>query len=89
MTMGDRVAVLKDGVLMQVDTPNNLYNRPKNVFVAGFIGSLAMNLLELKLVEGGAQIGSRVIPLPAAAVAAAKARGKDDFTVVFALKTLN
>ena len=45
MTMGDRVAVLKDGVLQQVDTPRNLYDNPNNVFVAGFIGSPAMNLL--------------------------------------------
>ena len=45
MTMGDRVAVLKDGLLQQVDTPRELYDRPDNVFVAGFIGSPAMNLL--------------------------------------------
>ena len=43
--MGDRVAVLKDGMLQQVDTPRTLYDRPANVFVAGFIGSPAMNLL--------------------------------------------
>jgi multiple sugar transport system ATP-binding protein len=46
MTMGDRVAVMKDGVLLQVDTPLNLYDRPANLFVAGFIGSPAMNLIE-------------------------------------------
>ena len=45
MTMGDRVAVLKDGLLQQVDTPRNLYDKPANAFVAGFIGSPAMNLL--------------------------------------------
>ena len=45
MTMGDRVAVLKAGKLMQVDTPANLYDRPANEFVAGFIGSPAMNLV--------------------------------------------
>ena len=45
MTMGDRVCVLKDGILQQVDVPRNLYSRPANVFVAGFIGSPAMNLL--------------------------------------------
>jgi len=44
MTMGDRVAVLKDGYLQQVDTPQNLYDRPANVFVAAFIGSPSMNL---------------------------------------------
>ncbi|WP_420099681.1 ABC transporter ATP-binding protein [Corynebacterium sp.] len=47
MTMGDRVAVLKDGLLQQVDTPQKLYNEPVNAFVAGFIGSPAMNLLDL------------------------------------------
>jgi multiple sugar transport system ATP-binding protein len=45
MTMGDRVAVLKDGILQQVDTPRAMYDKPVNVFVAGFIGSPAMNLL--------------------------------------------
>ncbi|MGB0730542.1 MAG: ABC transporter ATP-binding protein, partial [Ilumatobacteraceae bacterium] len=46
MTMGDRVAVMKFGVLQQVDTPDNLYNKPANAFVAGFIGSPSMNLFE-------------------------------------------
>jgi multiple sugar transport system ATP-binding protein len=63
MTMGDRVAVLKDGLLQQVDTPRNLYERPANVFVAGFIGSPAMNLLQLPIVEGGVQFGSAVLPI--------------------------
>ncbi|GAA4046895.1 MULTISPECIES: ABC transporter ATP-binding protein [Arthrobacter] len=63
MTMGDRVAVLKDGLLQQVDTPRNLYDRPKNVFVAGFIGSPAMNLLELPVVDGGVQFGGTVYPV--------------------------
>jgi multiple sugar transport system ATP-binding protein len=49
MTMGDRVAVLKDGYLQQVDTPQNLYDRPDNVFVAAFIGSPSMNLYEATL----------------------------------------
>jgi multiple sugar transport system ATP-binding protein len=65
MTMGDRVAVLKDGLLQQVDTPRNLYDRPQNVFVAGFIGSPAMNLLELPVVDGGVQFGGTVYPVPA------------------------
>jgi multiple sugar transport system ATP-binding protein len=49
MTMGDRVAVLKRGLLQQVDTPQNLYDHPANVFVAGFIGSPAMNLFKASL----------------------------------------
>jgi multiple sugar transport system ATP-binding protein len=63
MTMGDRVAVLKDGLLQQVDTPLNLYDNPKNLFVAGFIGSPAMNLLTADLVEGGAKLGDYTIPV--------------------------
>jgi multiple sugar transport system ATP-binding protein len=49
MTMGDRVAVLRKGVLQQVDAPQALYDNPVNVFVAGFIGSPAMNMVEAKL----------------------------------------
>ena len=63
MTMGDRVAVLQDGLLQQVDTPLNLYDRPKNRFVAGFIGSPAMNLIEARIVDVGAQIGDYVVPI--------------------------
>jgi multiple sugar transport system ATP-binding protein len=63
MTMGDRVAVLKDGVLQQVDTPRNLYEKPLNAFVAGFIGSPAMNLFKLKKVAGGVAFGSLVLPV--------------------------
>ncbi|MPY78277.1 MAG: sn-glycerol-3-phosphate ABC transporter ATP-binding protein UgpC [Actinophytocola sp.] len=63
MTMGDRVAVLKDGVLQQVDVPLTLYDKPANLFVAGFIGSPAMNLLDGKPAEGGADVGGYVVPL--------------------------
>lgn len=49
MTMGDRIVVMKDGVMQQVDTPYNLYNNPKNMFVAGFIGSPQMNFIEGKV----------------------------------------
>ena len=52
MTMGDRVAVMCDGVLQQVDTPQNVYDRPANRFVAGFIGSPSMNFVEAQLVAG-------------------------------------
>jgi multiple sugar transport system ATP-binding protein len=72
MTMGNRVAVLKDGILQQVDTPRNLYDRPCNSFVAGFIGSPAMNLREVKLVADGATLGGITMPLPRATLEAAK-----------------
>jgi multiple sugar transport system ATP-binding protein len=63
MTMGDRVAVLKDGVLQQVATPRELYETPKNLFVAGFIGSPAMNLLQLPIVDGGVRFGNTVVKI--------------------------
>jgi multiple sugar transport system ATP-binding protein len=67
MTMGDRVAVLKDGLLQQVDTPRNLYDKPANVFVAGFIGSPAMNLLVAPVSGGKAHLGDLDIDVPASA----------------------
>jgi multiple sugar transport system ATP-binding protein len=63
MTMGDRICVLKDGLLQQVGTPRELYDQPENVFVAGFIGSPAMNLLELPSTDGGIQLGDSVHPV--------------------------
>ena len=63
LTMGDRIAVLKDGLLQQVGTPRDLYERPNNVFVAGFIGSPAMNLFPANLAEGGVEFGTEVVPL--------------------------
>jgi multiple sugar transport system ATP-binding protein len=51
MTMGSRICVLKDGLMMQMDSPQNLYDRPNNIFVAGFIGSPAMNFFDATLVE--------------------------------------
>ncbi|MDO4255410.1 MAG: sn-glycerol-3-phosphate ABC transporter ATP-binding protein UgpC [Kocuria sp.] len=66
MTMGDRVAVLKDGILMQVDTPSALYDHPKNEFVAGFIGSPAMNFFRTTPDSHGVlQLGSTAIELTA------------------------
>jgi multiple sugar transport system ATP-binding protein len=50
MTMGSRIAVMKDGILQQGDTPSNLYNNPDNMFVAGFIGSPAMNFFDVNVV---------------------------------------
>jgi multiple sugar transport system ATP-binding protein len=83
MTMGDRVAVLKDGLLQQADTPINLYDRPTNVFVAGFIGSPAMNLLELPLTGEGADLAGYTIPLPRTATEALARDGVDRVTVGF------
>jgi multiple sugar transport system ATP-binding protein len=51
MTMGDRIVVMRDGIIQQIDTPQNLYDHPANEFVAGFIGSPSMNLLDCTIVE--------------------------------------
>jgi multiple sugar transport system ATP-binding protein len=75
MTMGDRVAVLKDGYLQQVDTPQNLYDHPVNVFVAAFIGSPSMNLFEADLRLNGdlgtITLGSHDVSLPTECLAKA------------------
>jgi multiple sugar transport system ATP-binding protein len=67
MTMGDRVAVMRSGVLQQVDRPQVLYDRPDNLFVAAFIGSPAMNLYEGSMAEDAAavKLGSQELPLSA------------------------
>jgi multiple sugar transport system ATP-binding protein len=72
MTMGDRVAVMSKGVLQQVDAPQRLYDRPENLFVAGFIGTPPMNLLEARVtVNGGVSIdlGGNTLPIPDQALA--------------------
>ena len=82
MTMGDRVAVMSKGALMQVDSPQNLYDRPDNLFVAAFIGSPQMNLLRgrYQAAEGGGtlRLGSSTIAVPQSMAAAlADHNGRD------------
>jgi len=90
MTMGDRVAVLKDGMLLQCDSPRAMYDHPDNVFVAGFIGSPAMNLAEVALVDGGVRLGNLTVPLPRATVAAAAAEeGSRTLTLGFRPESLD
>ncbi|HHX85574.1 MAG TPA: sn-glycerol-3-phosphate ABC transporter ATP-binding protein UgpC [Actinomycetales bacterium] len=67
MTMGDRVAVLKDGRLQQVDSPRELYDNPTNAFVAGFIGSPAMNLFDAGVVDGAVDLDGIRVPVPSGA----------------------
>lgn len=64
MTMGDRVAVLSAGELQQVAPPRTIYQRPANVFVAGFVGTPAMNLIEVTAVDGQATVASFGVPTP-------------------------
>jgi len=88
MTMGDRVAVLKDGLLMQCDTPLRLYEEPENVFVAGFIGSPAMNLQTFKVADGHARVGEIDVPLPRATLDAIAKEGSDSVTLGFRPESL-
>jgi len=82
MTMGDRVAVMKDGILQQVDSPLALYDTPKNLFVAGFIGSPAMNLMEGTVVDGGVQVGDYVVPVARETLA----KAPDESTVTLGIR---
>lgn len=81
MTMGDRVVVMKDGFLQQADSPQNLYKNPANAFVAGFIGSPAMNLVRVPLTSDGATLGGQHIPLSREIMAAAAAENASDVTL--------
>jgi multiple sugar transport system ATP-binding protein len=95
MTMGDRVAVLSRGALQQVDTPQNLYDNPDNLFVAAFIGSPQMNLMrgELHLADGGeatVRLGSQTLRLPAPVLAARPAlRGYDGRELAVGIRPAN
>ncbi|WP_199441068.1 ABC transporter ATP-binding protein [Umezawaea beigongshangensis] len=80
MTMGHRVAVLKDGLLQQCDTPRNLYDRPANAFVAGFMGSPAMNLKTVPLTSEGAKLDGVVVPLSRAALGGASGESLSEVT---------
>jgi multiple sugar transport system ATP-binding protein len=74
MTMGTRITVMRDGILQQCDTPQTLYNKPSNIFVAGFIGSPAMNFFDVTVVGGNEDLaldgGSFKVKAPASSVEA-------------------
>jgi multiple sugar transport system ATP-binding protein len=76
MTMGSRICVLRDGIMMQIDSPQKLYDQPDNVFVAGFIGSPAMNFFDVTLVEQDGDLyvdgGTFRLKLPPGKLQAAK-----------------
>ncbi|HKH03555.1 MAG TPA: sn-glycerol-3-phosphate ABC transporter ATP-binding protein UgpC [Acidimicrobiales bacterium] len=92
MTMGDRVAVMRKGVLQQVDTPQALYENPVNLFVAGFIGSPSMNLLEVTVAagDGGAlaiALGDQRLAIPDEVLAARPAlRGYEGRPIVLGIR---
>jgi multiple sugar transport system ATP-binding protein len=81
MTLGHRVAALADGILQQFDTPDVLYRKPVNLFVAGFIGSPAMNLVTVPFGEGGVSLGSVTVPLPPAVAQARSERRLTELVV--------
>jgi multiple sugar transport system ATP-binding protein len=76
MTMGHRIAVLRDGRLQQCDAPRAVYARPANVFVAGFIGSPAMNLVEAELKDGACELGGVRLQLPDGLASASSPLGR-------------
>ena len=90
MTLGTRIVVMKDGVVQQVDTPQNLYQKPGNLFVAGFMGSPQMNFLDAEIKEKGsdivAVIGKDELVVPAAKAKALKDGGYVGKTVVMGIR---
>ncbi|NLK50737.1 MAG: sn-glycerol-3-phosphate ABC transporter ATP-binding protein UgpC [Candidatus Cloacimonetes bacterium] len=88
MTMADRIVVMKDGVIHQIDTPLNIYNHPANVFVAGFIGSPAINLVTGKLVavEGGLAFVADGIKVNLGAEMAKKLAAYKDKEIIFGIR---
>ena len=89
LTMGDRIAVLKDGLLQQVGTPRDMYDTPANVFVAGFIGSPAMNLGTFPVLDGMAQVGSAKIAVPRVVIDGFKPEDKNSVTLGFRPESLD
>lgn len=93
MTLGTRIVVMKDGVVQQVDTPQNLYNTPCNLFVAGFIGSPQMNFLDAKVKVNGNDVtltvGKYNMKLPASKAKAVIDGGYDGKTVVMGIRPEN
>ncbi len=89
LTMGDRIAVLKDGVLQQVGTPREMFDFPENVFVAGFIGSPAMNLGTYPVFDGAAQVGRARVPLTRDTISALKEEDKNTIVLGFRPEALD
>ena len=83
LTMGDRIAVLKDGLLQQVGTPRDMYDTPANVFVAGFIGSPAMNIGTFPVLDGTANLGRARVAVPRSVIGQFTDDDKNHITVGF------
>jgi multiple sugar transport system ATP-binding protein len=89
MTMGQRVAVLKDGDLKQVGTPLELYDRPANLFVASFLGTPPMNFISAVIREGGSALVGAKVTLPVPAALRSATEGKDGRRVVVGIRPEN
>ena len=93
MTLGTRIVVMKEGVVQQVDTPQNLYNEPGNLFVAGFIGSPQMNFMDAVVEEKGSSIilnvGGQEFTLPENKAKVLKEKGYVGKTVVAGIRPEN
>lgn len=90
MTLGTRIVVMKDGLIQQVDTPQNLYDRPKNLFVAGFMGSPQMNFLDATVARKGSDVyvtfGNNTLKLPEAKAKKLIDGGYDEKNVVLGIR---
>ena len=90
MTLGTRIVVMKDGVIQQVDSPQNLYDKPCNKFVAGFIGAPQMNMIDADVKESGADVtltfGGHTITLPAEKAKIVKEKGYVGKTVTIGIR---
>ena len=90
MTLGTRIVVMKDGVVQQVDTPQNLYNKPGNLFVAGFIGSPQMNFINVEIVEENARLYAKInkhkLEIPAAKATVLADKGYVGKTVILGIR---
>ena len=89
LTMGDRIAVLKDGVLQQVGTPREMYDAPNNVFVAGFIGSPAMNIATAPVLDGAVNLGRARLPLERSVISQLTEDDKNHITIGFRPESLD
>ncbi|MBO3085002.1 ABC transporter ATP-binding protein [Cellulomonas fengjieae] len=89
LTMGDRIAVLKDGLLQQVGTPRDMYDTPANVFVAGFIGSPAMNIGTFPVLDGFANLGRARVAVPRSVIGQLTDDDKNHVTVGFRPESLD
>ena len=90
MTMGTRIVVMKDGIVQQVDTPQTIYEKPENMFVAGFIGSPQMNFTDAKIVKEGNNLfvtfGKEKLPIPADKAKIIEDAGYEGKEVVFGIR---